>query len=180
MYPPLFGDRLWDTALIIALNFPEIAQDMHSQYFANLMYGIVYLTPCPSCSSHGVTYVVEHPPIVRTRDQAVAYVVDFHNSVNVKLGKATMNINEAKAALLQRLEGDYKDLPRAQQMRKEDSARIIALQEQVKKLEGGGTITSNNSDAVFYTAIALGIALLIMIIVVILLARHNKYLRDKR
>ncbi len=183
MYPPLFGPVIWDTALIIALNFPEQPTDMEQRYWTDFLYGMVYLLPCPSCKLEAVRYVTEHPPLARTREEAVQYVVDFHNFVNKRLGKVIVTKDEATRALVKRFDKDYKDLGRAMQVRKEDAEKIQELQAQVQKLQGGGTIQSLNplqSEAFAWISLAEFILILIFIITIIILARRLRHQRNKQ
>src|SRR5204863_1604740 len=159
MYPPLFGELFWDTSLVVAMSLPDKLAAIHKRYFADFIYGLVHLVPCPSCSNHGVEYVVKHPPTeIDSRSAAEAYIVEFHNSVNRLLKKATFTVDEAKKALLLRLYSDFKDMPLAMKRREEDSLRIRELQDQVQKLQGGGTITTFgtvNSEAFMWISLTL-------------------------
>lgn len=176
MYPPLFGSLLWDTLLVVALNFPKVPQDLHKRYFKDLIYGVIFLTPCPQCAGHGVEYVKSHPPEVNSTEEAVKYVVDFHNSTNKRLGKAEFTVEEATKAIVMRMSRDFKDMPLIQQRRVEDSKRITELQAQVQKLQGGGTIHSftGGSDVFLYVSISLLILVVILIIVIAVMVKHRR------
>lgn len=50
--------------------------------------------PCPECRQHCEDYFATHPPCAAVRDVATAsrYVFDFHNAVNLRLGKAAASV----------------------------------------------------------------------------------------
>lgn len=59
------------------------------QFFSKWLVFLVMLLPCKKCKGHALTYVSDHPFVVKPNDprNAFKYTVDFHNSVNVRLGK---------------------------------------------------------------------------------------------
>lgn len=179
MYPPVWGPPTWDSLLIMALNFPEtnasaaLVQSVH-----DLIWSVANLVPCPGCSSHGKEYVDAHKPTgLNTREKFVAYVVDFHNHVNARMGKRQFTVQEAKDALILRYSNGFKDLPRALQIRQEDQKKITALEEQFKLVSGGAAPASSETSPYAYVSIALGALTLILIVVIIVLAKKLKHKR---
>jgi FAD-linked sulfhydryl oxidase len=54
--------------------------------FRNLMYILTVLYPCPECRVHIKEYL-EHHKVKMTEE----WICDFHNDVNVRLGKEVFN-----------------------------------------------------------------------------------------
>jgi hypothetical protein len=52
--------------------------------------------PCGSCRSDFMAYLRDHPPRLDSPEAAFAWTVELHNSLNAKLGKAAMTIEEAR------------------------------------------------------------------------------------
>lgn len=50
--------------------------------------------PCPECRQHSEDYFLVNPPCVAVRDieSASRYIFDFHNAVNLRLGKPLANV----------------------------------------------------------------------------------------
>jgi hypothetical protein len=54
----------------------------------SLVDGLLKSLPCPTCQKDTNTYLKRHNLFhVRTKDQCIKYLFDFHNHVNVRLGK---------------------------------------------------------------------------------------------
>jgi len=167
IYPPFFGPIVWDNMMLFATNYPnEPTNEDKTNMLQWLTLTMIFL-PCPQCSMHAKLYVEKHPPNVSTKESLIKYIVEFHNYVNVSLGKSTYTIMEAKAAYASKIGRDIKDLPRAMVVHKEDALRIMELQAQLAKYETPGQQTT---DVYFYTTIALSIALGLFLIVIIVLA----------
>lgn len=184
MYPPLFGHLLWDTSLVIAANYPVKATEYAQKMFENFIQGIVFLTPCPTCAQSALAYVKEHPPAnISSRQEAVKYVVDFHNFVNRKLGKAEMTVKEALESLVERFKKDFAELPRAMQIRQEDAKRIETLNQRLTQFESGSPVINNpnSTDSIFiYVTVAFSILTIILIIILVVVLRKNYHLRAQR
>lgn len=190
MYPPLFGPMIWDTMLLLAMSYPETPNDQYQKLMKDFLTSLCHLLPCPGCSNHAVEYLNTHPINLSSKQTVTQWVVDFHNAVNIRLGKATYTVDEAKKALIKRIDGDMKDLSRALQIRKEDSQRIIQLQSQLHALltnkpldqpinvqalsdELNNTNTSTN-DIWMWVAISFMILSFILIIGIIIAAKRKK------
>ena len=51
--------------------------------------------PCPECSYHAKTYINKNNiHNLKTKDELIKYLNEFHNEVNRNLGKPTMSIEE--------------------------------------------------------------------------------------
>lgn len=95
------GPRLWSELHRWALAFVSshaLAEPKAWQWlstFANRL-------PCGSCRRHWREIVKANPPAFDSADALFAWTVDRHNEVNAKLGKATINIDVARAIHQQR------------------------------------------------------------------------------
>ena len=145
------------------------------QYAINYVNAKVKLLPCGGCSAHAVQYVESHPVIATSRTAFIQYVVDFHNAINIRLNKATMTVKEATDALLTRLDENFKDMPRALQIRMEDSQRIESLKKQLATfgVVDGAMVNDVQSerDTWMYTAIVF----IILFVVVAILCGYFIY-----
>ncbi len=175
MYSPQWGCLIWDTLLLLAIYFPEKNPSKEQiEYFYNAIMGVVHLLPCHGCIGHAVLYVSKNPPVdLDTREKCIDYIVTFHNDVNKQTGRRIFTVKEAISALELRLTAGVKDLPRAVQIRMEDSQKITELQKQLTAIGGGAAPPSTTSETspYAYVSIALGILSFFLIITVIVLAK---------
>jgi hypothetical protein len=60
---------------------------------------------CPACVTHFRQYILDHPPTgLKSYEEVFKWTVDFHNSVNVRTGKAQYTVKEAKQMLYDRFQ----------------------------------------------------------------------------
>lgn len=181
--PYFFGPVVWDTMLIYAMNFPDMPSDQQQKDMLLWITKTMEFLPCPSCSMHAKEYVIKHVPNVSCRAKLVEYIVEFHNYVNLQMGKATMSIDEAKSMLIERLKEsiDTKTyLPRAMEIRREDHVRITNLQNKVAKLTQEAQVYDANThhSIYFYSTIGLSIfAGLLLIALIVVAVRGERRIR---
>ncbi len=185
MFPPLWGHIFWDNILIIAINYPIKPTEYQQKKFQEFIESVIFLLPCGSCAVSGVVYLQQHPPInIGSRKEAIQYVVDFHNHVNVKLGKATMTPKQAVEAFDMRMKKNFVDLPRAMQIRNEDSERIKTLEQKLVSFEGGSTSLisqpSSPDNILIYVIVGLSILIVLLIIILLVLGRNHILLRRRK
>ncbi len=81
--------------------YPELWADLHraalsaptAGAFAAFLGAFRARVPCGECRSHWSAWVEEHPP----GPDAFAWSVEAHNSVNARLGKPLLPVEQARA-----------------------------------------------------------------------------------
>lgn len=180
-YPPSFGPMYWRVMMIVATEFPDNPTEEQKKTVLDWLTLTMILLPCPSCSMHAREYIKKHVPDVSSREALIAYIVEFHNYVNVSLGKTTYTVLEAKAAFFTQMTKDVDGLPRSMEVVKENTDRIKKMQSEIinyrKQL---ASYETNTPQSVFYYAtIALGIILAIyMIATIVVLIRQAAKIRS--
>ena len=186
MYPVSpyeFGPCVWDTLLLYAYNFPDAPQESQQRDMLVLVTLLLKFLPCPSCGTEAKNYIEKYPPDVSSRTKLVTYIVEFHNYVNVKLKKATMTVDEAKAAFVDRLKIDSNDktsLPRAMEVRREDAKRITVLQQRVAELSKKATNYDQFTSHSLYFYTTIGVSIVAGMLLIALIAVIVKYKRRLR
>jgi hypothetical protein len=178
-YPPSWGPGAWDTMMAIADSYPTEPNEEQKKNMLEWVKLTILHLPCPSCSLHARAYIAKHIPDVTNRDKLIHYIVDFHNFVNVSLGKPTFTYLEAKAAYMTKLATDYRDLPHAMLIVKENATKIKELQLEISKYQKASTVYEQNTNhsVYFYSTIGLGTALgvlLLLFIVVFIMHKRSK------
>lgn len=147
MYPPSWGSDLWKCLHIIAYTYPENPPLIRQDSMNELLSGVSMNLPCPGCSIHAVEYITSNPPNVKSREGLKKWMCDFHNSVNVRLGKRSLTYEESDTLIeSQYTMKDMLELHRSEQKRMEDHKKISELLEKISELERERTSPKTHSQ----------------------------------
>jgi len=80
--------RIWGTALWTFLHTAASALD-NPEALVQILEALPKTLPCPECRQHSQEYLSLFPPGASIRDAETAsrYIFEFHNAVNLRLGK---------------------------------------------------------------------------------------------
>lgn len=97
----VWGPAGWSLIHASAWNYPlsDPTKEEREDFFA-LMWAVARTLPCRRCREHAKEYLVSHlpspdSPPLRTRNDLFAFTVRFHNEVNLRTGKPTVEVEEA-------------------------------------------------------------------------------------
>lgn len=126
--PLVFGAHVWDTCLFYAATHPDKPDEGQQTTFKGLITTLVHKLPCGICGVDGMKYISQHPITAATRDEAVLWVVTFHNYVNEKRGvRSDWTPLEALQSLAARKCSNMTKLDKATQMRLEDHKMLVEI-----------------------------------------------------
>lgn len=95
--PEIWGPQFWFTLHNGASQYPERASPSWQGRMKNFILGIPVMVPCEKCSMHACAYIESQweklDRIVEGRESLFQFFVDFHNFVNLKLNKPTMDLD---------------------------------------------------------------------------------------
>lgn len=96
------GPPLWRGLHAITFAYPEHAPPSHRHAAAAMFESLAYLLPCDGCSEHYRSELAAHPvaPAVGGREALSRWLVDLHNRVNARLGKAQVGYDAVAAEYL--------------------------------------------------------------------------------
>ncbi len=94
MKTSIWGPSGWKFLHSIAFSYPDEPTKQQQQEVKNLFTALKYLLPCGDCCMNYSNEVGEIP--VESNDKLSRWLVDFHNSVNKRLGKPTYNYDQIK------------------------------------------------------------------------------------
>jgi hypothetical protein len=102
-----WGNAFWFIIHYIAANLPERLSLSQQTSFIAFIMCISYLIPCAECKQHMALYITQTDirPYAPYRKTAFQYTCEFHNNVNGRLSKPTVEIQ--KAYTVYRDEGMY-------------------------------------------------------------------------
>jgi len=89
MDPSFWGPSTWKTIHSIAYESDRLKL---YEKFSNLIYELCYILPCETCRNHMQTYLKDHPI---PNSNVFEWSVEFHNQVNIRLGKPVLDPKEA-------------------------------------------------------------------------------------
>ena len=98
--PEVWGPAFWLTIHNGAARYPQRATPLWRSRMKNFILGIPVMVPCEKCSDHATAYLEKHArrldEVVEGRVKLFDFLVEFHNFVNKRLGKAQMSLAEAQ------------------------------------------------------------------------------------
>lgn len=98
MKTSIWGPSAWRFLHAISFAYPEKPTREHKDAVRSLLLSLRSLLPCEWCQKHFMEEM-EHTnfeTIIESRDALSKWLVDFHNKVNVRLGKSLYDYSKAK------------------------------------------------------------------------------------
>lgn len=157
LYPNIWGFHQWAMLHLMAYTYPDNPTSARQESMLKYVTGMCNNLPCPGCSWHCKEYIKKHKPRVTSKEELTKYFVDFHNEVNVRLGKRRYSYEEADNALkTQFLQiKEWQIVKRAADIRVEDQKEIDMWKSKCEK-------SCNNNTGAVLASIILGIVLFVI------------------
>jgi FAD-linked sulfhydryl oxidase len=90
--PKSWGSHMWATIHVLALQADK-------SNFINFIHSIENLLPCKKCRDHFKEYLKKNP-IKSSTLSPFAWTVEFHNAVNLRIGKSIVDLETARSLWL--------------------------------------------------------------------------------
>lgn len=84
-----WGHVGWDFLHACTFGYSPVPTEDEKKAATNFFSSLPYMLPCEVCSKHCYNYIKDNPPNVKDTDTLSRWLVDFHNKVNIRLGKPT-------------------------------------------------------------------------------------------
>lgn len=99
MKTSIWGPSAWRFLHAVTFAYPEHPTKEHKDAARNLFRSLKLLLPCGDCCDHYCKGMDSDPvePHLESRDALSRWLVNFHNNVNARLGKASYPYENAKA-----------------------------------------------------------------------------------
>lgn len=85
------GRSTWSFLHSTAAYLPETPNESQKQQFSNLLLSISHLYPCRNCAEHLQAYLQVHPITLDSKKSISRWLCNFHNEVNLMLGKESFD-----------------------------------------------------------------------------------------
>jgi hypothetical protein len=96
LHPSIWGPSQWSILHYMAAAYPADPTPERMRSMLGYITNMCSNLPCDTCSAHCQQYIRAHPPKVESAASLFSYLVDFHNSVNVKLHKRLVTEKEVR------------------------------------------------------------------------------------
>jgi hypothetical protein len=96
--PEVFGPAFWFSFHTGAAHLPENLSPISLSRIRAFINGIPELVPCIDCSEHSRAFIEENKAKInnfRRGDDVFRFYVDFHNYINLRLGKPLVSYEKA-------------------------------------------------------------------------------------
>lgn len=97
--PNYWGPALWTALHTISFNYPEQPTPTERDQYRTFFQSLKHVLPCGKCRTHyaeGLDTLLPLEPALRNRDTFSRWLVEFHNSVNQRLGKTLVSYDSVK------------------------------------------------------------------------------------
>ncbi len=97
--PDVFGPAFWFTLHNGTIHLPEILSPISANRIKGFLKGIPEMVPCTDCSEHARAFIEANMSKIENLqkgEDAFRFTVDFHNYVNLRLGKPVMKYEIAR------------------------------------------------------------------------------------
>lgn len=160
MDPTKWGPHLWDFLHTISFNYPNnpTINDMNNNL--TFLKSLENVIPCDLCKNHYKKSLKQSPPKLDNKISFIKWVIDLHNEVNKRNGKAVYSYNKAIELIKQNFESEYK-------CKKKNNINENPYKNNINK----NNVNKNNRKYIFFYIIGL---ILIIIILYIFLFKNKK------
>lgn len=93
--PSVWGSHAWNLLHCIVMTYPKRPNPTRQKEMRDFIHSFGKVLPCRLCRKNFAKYIQEHPVQVGTRIQLRNWIIDLHNSVNKRLGKPILTLEEA-------------------------------------------------------------------------------------
>jgi hypothetical protein len=94
-HPSCFGPIKWAYLHNLALGYTSQPSEddviLYNQHLELFIKGL----KCAKCNKHALAYIEQNPYILTSREDFFRWTVDFHNTVNERLGKPQFSYEDA-------------------------------------------------------------------------------------
>ena len=85
--PNTWGSSSWVLLHCVSMTFPKTPTTKEINDYAAFFKSLKNVLPCKICRKSYTVWLKDHPPYFSSRKEAIHWVIDVHNYVNVRLGK---------------------------------------------------------------------------------------------
>jgi hypothetical protein len=82
-----WGHVVWDHLHLRSMCWKEKAYDFEIHEELLYLQAVFANLPCEECRKHATEHFRTYPPALKTREAYIAWVYDFHNTVNLRLSR---------------------------------------------------------------------------------------------
>jgi len=92
--PAVWGPIAWDWLHKLAINYSDRPTKKDVKDIIFMFWNFIYGIPCITCRAHAYAYTQKVPPVFNNSIMFQNWALTFHNTVNHRLGKPILSIDE--------------------------------------------------------------------------------------
>lgn len=92
--PRIFGPGTWTVTHVLGLVSDESGKSGDYKFYERYVFRMVHALPCAKCRRHAVKYINSNP--VPKDKSMFEWSVNFHNTVNKRLKKPIVSLEDAR------------------------------------------------------------------------------------
>lgn len=96
--PLIWGKHIWSAFHYITVSYPDQPSQEEKENFKNFITYMTKVLPCQKCRYHASANMKNRPltdNILASRYELIKWGIDFHNDVNIMLGKNPVPFQDA-------------------------------------------------------------------------------------
>jgi hypothetical protein len=97
--PLYWGPGTWKLFYSIAYTYPEKPSPVEKNAVFNFFTSLKILLPCEKCKDEYTKYITLYPPRVDSKTSLQHWILNLHNSINVRLNKPLLNDRDIQLTL---------------------------------------------------------------------------------
>jgi len=99
--PNYWGPGTWKLFYSIAYTYPDKPNLSEKTAVLNFFSSLKLLIPCENCKEEYNKFLLDNPPQVNSKILLNQWIIDLHNSINIRLKKPIVNSNDIQLTLEQ-------------------------------------------------------------------------------
>ena len=94
----MWGPSAWHMLHVVSFAFPDLPELSDQERAASFVYAFAHSIPCAECRSHFLRLISSSFTLhcLASRDAFSRAVVDWHNQVNIRLGKTVLSYEHVR------------------------------------------------------------------------------------
>ena len=111
--PIIWGPKFWDVFHFTAFGYPEKQTGADTEVYKQFYINFFKVLPCDACakSSQEILNVNDLDKALVSKEELIKWTYDFHDKINIKLGKKSPSFKNFISSFTSRENGYYISVP---------------------------------------------------------------------
>lgn len=124
--PNYWGPGTWKLFYSIAYTYPDKPNLSEKTAALNFFSSLKLLIPCENCKEEYIKFLSDNPPQVNSKILLNQWILDLHNSINIRLKKPIVNSNDIQL-ILEQFDSNKNNTTAQQQQQQQQQKKIVPI-----------------------------------------------------